>query len=297
MLEAQRSRRWVTAAVAAIGLTAATVVVAMAARAPLSSSTPIDAASARAPVTALVLLLAGAGLFVLATLLILLWDRRRRSDDPPELVSEPPDVPWFWKLLASVLPFAIGAALVAAAVIGARRVNVVPAAGSGIGRGLKTAARPANGSASGFVMPTWLPWTVLAIVVVAVAAGLLALARRGDRPPREVLERSAAGVAVDAAIDALQDDTDPRRAVIAAYAAMQRAFAAHGLARSPAEAPREFLRRVLIASSATEREAGTLTGLFEEARFSTHPIPERARELALSALRSLESRLPMGDAG
>jgi hypothetical protein len=46
-----------------------------------------------------------------------------------------------------------------------------------------------------------------------------------------------------------------------------------------------------MASRATEREARTLTGLFEEARYSTHPIPEPVRELALSALRSLQDRL------
>jgi Domain of unknown function (DUF4129) len=48
---------------------------------------------------------------------------------------------------------------------------------------------------------------------------------------------------------------------------------------------------VLAASQANEREASTLTGLFEEARYSTHPIPERLREVALAALRSLRGRL------
>jgi hypothetical protein len=48
---------------------------------------------------------------------------------------------------------------------------------------------------------------------------------------------------------------------------------------------------VLVASQANVREARTLTGLFEEARYSTHPIPERLREAALLALRSLRSRL------
>ena len=127
-------------------------------------------------------------------------------------------------------------------------------------------------------------------------AGLAVLVLRrerdlADRPP----EPGAAGEAVQAAIAALEADTDPRGAVIAAYAAMQRTLAAHGLVRSPSEAPREFLGRVLVASRAAEHDAGTLTGLFEEARFSTHPISERTRERALSALRSL--RAPATDGG
>jgi hypothetical protein len=85
--------------------------------------------------------------------------------------------------------------------------------------------------------------------------------------------------------------------VIAAYVAMQQSLAVTGIARSPAEAPREYLQRVLVASSATEREARTLTGLFEEARFSTHPVSERVRELALSALSSLRAHLQTGSAG
>ena len=96
---------------------------------------------------------------------------------------------------------------------------------------------------------------------------------------------------MEAAIGALDAETDPRRAVIAAYGAMQRELGEHGVARSPTEAPREYLQRALTASRATEREARTLTGLFEEARYSTHPIPERLREAALSALRSLQRRL------
>ena len=96
---------------------------------------------------------------------------------------------------------------------------------------------------------------------------------------------------MDAAIGALDAEADPRRAVIAAYGAMQQTLGEHGVARSSTEAPREYLQRVLTASRANDREVRTLTGLFEEARYSTHPIPERLREVALAALRSLQGRL------
>ena len=122
------------------------------------------------------------------------------------------------------------------------------------------------------------------------------MTRRRSEPTAEPSGREAARDAVEAAIGALETTTDPRSAVIAAYAAMERALAAHGIVRSPAEAPREYLRRVLAASRGSDREARTLTGLFEEARFSPHPVSARVRDLALSALSSLHARLRTGAA-
>ena len=283
--------RAVRATAIVAGITAATAIVAIAARAPLSRSSPIDAASASAPVTALFILLLGAGTVALALLMILGFRRRRRKDDPDERRSEPPEIPWMWKVLATLGPLALGAALIVAAVIGSKKVGGAPdlSGGWGVG-GASGPAAPVTGARNGFVLPSWLPWTVLAIVVVAIAAALILLALRRNRDLADGPEPGAADEAVQAAIAALEADTDPRGAVIAAYAAMQRTLAAHGLRRSPSEAPREFLGRVLVSSRAAERDATTLTGLFEEARFSTHPISERTRERALAALRSLERR-------
>ena len=55
-------RGWARAGVTALGLTAATSVVAMASRAPLSRSMPVDASAAGAPVAALFAVLFGAGI-------------------------------------------------------------------------------------------------------------------------------------------------------------------------------------------------------------------------------------------
>ena len=275
------------------GITAATAIVAIAARAPLSRSSPVDAASASAPVTALSMLSLGAGIVALAMVMILVLRQRRRKDDPDERWSEPPEIPWIWKVLATLAPLAVGAALIVAAVTGSKKVSGASGPSGGFGGGLGGAlgpAAPATGARSGFVLPAWLPWTILAIVLVAIAAGLTVFALRRNRDLADGPEPGAADEAVQAAIVALEADTDPRGAVIAAYAAMQRTLAAHGLRRSPSEAPREFLGRVLVSSRAAERDATTLTGLFEEARFSTHPISERTRERALAALRSLERR-------
>ncbi len=289
----------VRAAAAAIGLTAATVVVAMAGRAPLSPSSAVNAASARAPSLALLLLLVGAGVVVLAAMLALaLSGYRRAADDEPEFAAPAPHVHWLWKLLAILVPFALGAALVAAAVLGEKIVHPTPRILGGGPLGPSHGAplaRRGDGS-SNFVVQSWLPWTVLAIVIVAVTAGIFLLLRRGHPLADEHSERIAARAAVQAAIGALDTDVDPRSAVIAAYGAMEGTLAAHGVARSPAEAPREYLRRVLTSSSVSEPEARTLTELFEEARFSTHAIPERGRALALSALGALREQLQLDGA-
>ena len=288
----RRASNRARAAIAAIALGGVAVVVAITARAPLSRSTPVDATALQAPTIAVFTLIAGIGVVVLGALAVLLWSGRRRQDEPLEPQPPPIEVHWIWKLLAILLLLALGAALVAAAVIGSkRRQNALPL-GSGLGTGGfgQLAGRSGKG-ASGFVVPSWLPWTLLGIVVAAAVGGVVVLWLTRSRRGVASAEASATSAAVEAAIGALDAEADPRRAVIAAYGAMQRTLGEHGVARSPTEAPREYLQRVLIASQATDREARTLTGLFEEARYSTHPIPERLREVALAALRSLQGRL------
>jgi hypothetical protein len=299
MAKTEISTQALRAAAVVAGITAAAAVVAAAARGPLSRSTPIDASSASAPVTALSFLLLGAGIVALTALGILVFRQRRRKNDPEDRASEPPEISWIWKVVAILAPFALGAALILAAVTGSKKLPVAPNLSGGLGGGFGVAsgrAAPATGGRTGFVLPAWLPWTILGIVLVAILAGVAVLVLRRGRAPADAPEPAAADQAVQAAIAALEADADPRGAVIAAYAAMQRTLAAHGLVRSPSEAPREFLRRVLVANRAAEEDAGTLTGLFEEARFSTHPISERTRERALSALRSLELRPQMSGA-
>jgi hypothetical protein len=291
MLGAQGSKRWNVAMGAAFALTALVAVVAVASRAPLDGSQPVNASSARTPLSALFVLGAGAGLVALCAMALCMWPQRRRRDDEPERARPPLQVHWAWKVAAILVPLVLGATLVAAAVLGVQ-------ASAGFGR-LDLASRMRHAvapfvserGASSFAVPSWLPWTALGILAVAVALGVWLVRRRSPMPNAATPSRPATRAAVEAAIVALDATRNPRDAVIAAYAAMERSFAAQNLGRLAPEAPREYLRRVLSTSAAPMQPAATITGLFEEARFSTHPMTENDRGCTLAALRALRANL------
>ncbi|MFL6188075.1 MAG: DUF4129 domain-containing protein, partial [Actinomycetes bacterium] len=78
---------------------------------------------------------------------------------------------------------------------------------------------------------------------------------------------------------------------IAAWARMERGLAAAGLPRRPAEAPFEYAGRVLEAALARPASVHRLTGLFERAKFSRHPVGQDDRDQAIDALRTVRREL------
>jgi hypothetical protein len=167
--------------------------------------------------------------------------------------------------------------------------------------------------------PAWLRWAIAAIGLAGIlaAGGLLVRElrrrggsrrrRRGGRstaPETTVAQSSSRGTeddaevarrAVDAALEPLREPADPRAAVIEAYARMEHVLAERELGRRAPEAPREYLGRVLRAQGMPERSLATLTALFEEARFSLHPIPRSAPRRALSELENARVALAVLD--
>ncbi len=293
MWRTRRSRRWAGAGAIGVASAGAAVVVAMASRDPLSRSTPVNAATAQTPAVALFVVLIGAAAVAIAAWLTLVVTRRRGRDEEPNYAPEPLQLHWLSKLVAILAPLMLGAALIAAAVLGVSASSRSSRlAAGGFARPARTPGpRGGSGGSGGFVLPAWLPWLALAIVLLAVAAVGLALARGRTSAAQRSSDYEVAGSAIDAAIDALDDPLEPREAVIAAYAAMERSYGARGLARPAFEAPREYLHRLLTAGSASEDEAAELTALFEEARYSTHPILASARDRARAALSTLRARL------
>jgi hypothetical protein len=104
-------------------------------------------------------------------------------------------------------------------------------------------------------------------------------------------EADVARDAVDAALVALREPADPRAAVIEAYARMEQVLAERELGRRKPEAPREYLRRVMREQGMPAESLTTLTALFEEARFSRHPIPESAPRHATRELQTARAVL------
>jgi hypothetical protein len=110
----------------------------------------------------------------------------------------------------------------------------------------------------------------------------------------EALEDELAAL-LDATLDDLRAEPDPRRAVIAAYARMERALAAYGLPRHPFEAPLEFLERASPELAETHpdglRLVFELTHLFERAKFSQHAVDEEMKGDAIATLEALRDDL------
>lgn len=130
---------------------------------------------------------------------------------------------------------------------------------------------------------------VVALVGSAYAARLLL--RNAHEP--ELSDDPAVAVAaiLEDTLDDLHGEADPRRAVVAAYARMERALAAHGLPRRDSEAPAEYLERALEELSASASSAARLTRLFEWARFSDHPVEPAMKQEAIAALEAVRDEL------
>jgi hypothetical protein len=97
--------------------------------------------------------------------------------------------------------------------------------------------------------------------------------------------------AIGSTIDDLRGERDARRAVIAAYANMERILASHGLARGRSEVPYEYLARVLQLLQVRESAVRSLTELFEYAKFSKHEIDHAMKERAIESLVAVREDL------
>jgi hypothetical protein len=134
-------------------------------------------------------------------------------------------------------------------------------------------------------------WWIAGCALLALVALLAYERRRGRRRPRTAAEELED--VLDEALAELEGelDGDPRRAVIQAYARMERVLAAHGHARHPAEAPLEYLARILGELDVRPTAAHALTELFERAKFSRHEIDAAMREEAVASLEAVRDDL------
>jgi len=132
---------------------------------------------------------------------------------------------------------------------------------------------------------------VLVLVAVGVAAYVISRKRLGQNPRLRRTPPEVVAAALDESLDDLRTDPDLRRAIVAAYARMEKALAVVGLPRDPAEAPLEYVERVLLSLDASAEAVRRLTDLFEWARFSHHELEGSMRDEAIDALVAVRDEL------
>jgi hypothetical protein len=238
-----------------------------------------------------VLVATGEGIAVVAFAVVLAMARPERKKNPDPDEPPRPPFPWWAKTIAVlaaiavlVTPFVVlfskksrKPVPVLQAPVG--RLGVVPT-----GAGRLTAHGPGGA------------WPLIAGMVVAIAV-VVALTvwsrhrhlkdRARHRPPSlaRLLDSLNAGH------DALSANPDPRAAIIACYAAMERGFAAAGSAPAAADTPAEVLARAAEAGIIRSGSPEQLTGLFRRARYSAEPMTSADSGAAATALDQMRADL------
>jgi hypothetical protein len=198
----------------------------------------------------------------------------------------PPRRRWALGTLVSAVVFT-GIALWLRAGRGGRLLTPPTAGAGGAPRlpGLPLPARPAAAAA--------FDWVAAAIVLAlllgaAVAAWWFLRPRAGPGGPRALARLRAV---LDDAIEDVLAEADPRRAVIAAWARLERVLARSGVARHESEAPFEYAARAGGAIGVETVSLERLAELFEWARFSLHEVTPAMRQEALDGLVAVRDGL------
>ena len=233
------------------------------------------------------------GVALVAFALVLIMARPRRKPKPNEDEPPRPPFPWWAKTLAVLASVAV--LVTPFAILLTRTTRPRPAA----------QARPgalASGGAGQSRLPATAPgspWPLIAGMLIALAL-LVALTawsrharRRPARPPGDQGQgsRLTLGESLAAGRAALARPRDPRAAIIACYAAMERGFAAAGSAPAAADTPAEVLARATGAGLVRSGSAVRMAGLFRRARYSSEPMTSADSAAAAAALDQMQADL------
>jgi hypothetical protein len=139
-------------------------------------------------------------------------------------------------------------------------------------------------------------WIPIVVLVCLLLAGVTAywLSERRARRSRALGARPLAlqlADVLDETLDDLRAEDDPRRAVIASYARLERVLAANGIPRSAAETSNEYLDRVLRSLDLAPDAIARLTRLFTRSKFSQHDVDLAMKEEAITALEQVRDEL------
>jgi hypothetical protein len=227
-------------------------------------------------------------LTVFGLLAYALWPRgRRKAWEEPAEEREDERLPWPARLLLACVPLLMLVAAIAVLTRFAHEHEAPPI--TIVGEPPSTAERAGDSAP----VVGWWPFLVVgaigAIALIAIAV-VLVRDRRG-RESAELRARKVVAAALDESLDDLERERDARRAVIAAYARMERALDSCGLPRRPADAPLEYLGRALTALNVDANALRRLTALFERAKFSAHAVDLEMKGEAIACLVTLRESL------
>ncbi|HUG30590.1 MAG TPA: DUF4129 domain-containing protein [Candidatus Limnocylindria bacterium] len=217
---------------------------------------------------------------------------RRRHRGGPAIRKQLAPVPWWANVLGLVVVLGMLAVQVAITLSFLAELQRRAAEAAGAGE-----PGPIFGLDPGTLQPAGKDLTSLTIalvivtVLVVVLVGYAIRLRLRDDRLDDVGGggHAATANAVEVSLEALRGEPDPRRAVIAAYAAMERSLSRAGFGRRRSEAPLEYLRRVLAAPTRAADELLTITLLFQHAKFSRHAVDEEMRNGAIDALERIRT--------
>jgi hypothetical protein len=227
-------------------------------------------------------------LFVLAIAAVVVWSLLGAKPDKP--ARQRPKFNLWQLLLSLAMSFLLGWFLLHAHFHPLAKTKKQPAQQTGTTGAGTTGNQPNAANTRG----ARLRWDEVAIVAALLAAaGVAAFASRSSKPmkPWRLRSQDEVALALDESLDDLRSEPDLRRAIIAAYARMERTLAAAGIPRRPAEAPLEFLARALHGLDASAGAVTRLTDLFEWAKFSHHEPDASMRDEAIAALVALRDEL------
>jgi uncharacterized protein DUF4129 len=228
-------------------------------------------------------------IFVVLMVIVFVWSLFQ------ERVSPTPRQRNRWHLLSYILSIASGVALAALIVHSGFEQRLRHAAEQAARRRAQPSQLPASPAPRKDVRNAHLRWDEIVVVLLLLggATAVVLAKRRARNAPRAwwLHREEAVAQAFDESLDDLRNDPDLRRAIIAAYARMERALASVGLGRSPSEAPFEYVERALATLDAGGAPARRLTALFEWAKFSQHEPEPEMRDEAIAALVAVRDEL------
>jgi Domain of unknown function (DUF4129) len=236
---------------------------------------------------------------VLAALLVALWlvSRRRRKPGYPAGL-----------LRAGLLRVILLGMAAVAILAGVSRIDLRPSRRTPTfppGKVTRQTPRAIRGAAaSNSQSLTYVVYALLALVLLAaIVTCVLIILRRvpagsaGDSFALPDDDDDSLRDAIESGRRALRSFDDAQAAIIACYVAMEASLAAAGTAREAAETPDELLARAVISGLLHGPAAARLTALFYEARYSSHALPQTARDDAVAALDTISAELARRDEG